>query len=31
MKAIQIQQPGGPEAMQLIELPVPTPKPHEAV
>jgi NADPH:quinone reductase len=31
MKAIQVQQPGGPEAMQLVELPVPTPKPNEAV
>src|SRR5437870_481790 len=31
MKAIQVQQPGGPEAMQLVELPAPTPKPNEAV
>jgi NADPH:quinone reductase len=31
MKAIQIQQPGGPEALQLVGLPVPTPKPNEAV
>jgi NADPH2:quinone reductase len=31
MKAIQVQQPGGPEAMRLVELPVPTPKPNEAV
>ena len=31
MKAIQIQQPGGSEAMQLVELPVPTPKPNEAI
>jgi NADPH:quinone reductase len=31
MKAIQVQQPGGPEAMQLVELPVPSPKPNEAV
>ena len=31
MKAIQVSQPGGPEAMQLVDLPVPTPKPNEAV
>src|ERR1700731_3439742 len=31
MKAIQVQQPGGPEAMELVELPVPQPKPNEAV
>ena len=31
MKAIQVKQPGGPEAMQLVELPVPQPKPNEAV
>jgi NADPH2:quinone reductase len=31
MKAIQIKQPGGPEAMELAELPVPQPKPNEAV
>jgi NADPH2:quinone reductase len=31
MKAIQIRQPGGPEAMELVDLPVPQPKPHEAV
>src|SRR5256885_12846016 len=31
MKAIQITQPGGPDAMQLVELPVPNPKPNEAV
>jgi NADPH2:quinone reductase len=31
MKAIQVKQPGGPEAMQLVELPMPTPKPNEAV
>src|SRR5690242_5350909 len=31
MKVIQVQQPGGPEAMQLVDLPVPTPKPNEAV
>ena len=31
MKAIQVNQPGGPEAMELVELPVPTPKASEAV
>ena len=31
MKAIQVTQPGGPEVMQLRDLPVPTPKPNEAV
>jgi len=31
MKAIQVTQPGGPEVMQLADLPVPQPKPNEAV
>jgi len=31
MKAIQIKQPGGPEAMELVDLPVPEPKANEAV
>jgi NADPH:quinone reductase len=31
MKAIQIKQPGGPEAMEFVELPVPQPKANEAV
>jgi NADPH:quinone reductase len=31
MKAIQVKQPGGPEAMELVELPVPGPKANEAV
>lgn len=31
MKAIQVQTAGGPEALKLVELPVPRPKPHEAV
>jgi NADPH2:quinone reductase len=31
MKAIQIQKTGGPEALQLVDLPVPQPKPNEAV
>jgi NADPH2:quinone reductase len=31
MKAIQVKQPGGPEAMELVELPEPEPKANEAV
>jgi NADPH:quinone reductase len=31
MKAIQVKQPGGPEALELVDLPVPQPKPDEAV
>jgi NADPH2:quinone reductase len=31
MKAIQIKQTGGPEVMEVVELPVPQPKPNEAV
>ena len=31
MKAIQVQQPGGVEALELVDIPVPTPKPNEAV
>jgi NADPH:quinone reductase len=31
MKAIQVKQVGGPEAMELVDLPVPDPKPNEAV
>ena len=31
MKAIQVKQPGGPEAMELVDLPIPQPKPSEAV
>jgi len=31
MKAIQVKQPGGPEALELVDLPVPTPRPNEAV
>jgi len=31
MKAIQVKQTGGPEAMELVELSVPQPKPNEAV
>ena len=31
MKVIQVKQPGGPEVLELVELPVPQAKPHEAV
>ena len=31
MKAIQIKQTGGPEVMELVDLPVPQPKPNEAL
>src|SRR5207302_7862514 len=31
MKAIRVQHTGGPEVMELAELPVPQPKPTEAV
>ncbi|HEY1678933.1 MAG TPA: quinone oxidoreductase [Candidatus Sulfotelmatobacter sp.] len=31
MKAIQVKQVGGPEAMELVDLPVPQPQPNEAV
>ena len=31
MKAIQVKQVGGPEVMELAELPVPQPKANEAV
>src|ERR1700674_29026 len=31
MKAIRVQQPGGPEVLQLAEVPVPQPRPAEAV
>ena len=31
MKAIQIQKTGGPEALTLMDLPVPKPKANEAV
>ncbi|HEY1264837.1 MAG TPA: quinone oxidoreductase [Terriglobales bacterium] len=31
MKAIQVKSPGGPEALELVELPAPQPKPNEAV
>jgi NADPH2:quinone reductase len=31
MKAIQVKQVGGPEVMELVDSPVPQPKPNEAV
>ena len=31
MKAIQVPQPGGPEVLTLVELPIPTPKSNEAI
>jgi NADPH2:quinone reductase len=31
MQAIQVKQVGGPEAMEMVELPVPQPKANEAV
>src|SRR5271165_663762 len=31
MKAIQVKQVGGPEVMEIVELPIPHPKPNEAV
>ncbi|HKD81147.1 MAG TPA: quinone oxidoreductase [Candidatus Angelobacter sp.] len=31
MKAIQVQKPGGPEVLQLVDLPVPKPKANETI
>ncbi len=31
MKAIQVKAPGGPEVLELVDLPIPQPKPNEAV
>lgn len=31
MKAIQVSKPGGPEVLQLVDLPVPEPKENEAI
>jgi NADPH:quinone reductase len=31
MKAIQVQQHGGPEVLSFVDLPIPKPKPNEAV
>jgi NADPH:quinone reductase len=31
MKAIQIKKPGGPDALELVDIPTPQPKPNQAV
>ena len=31
MKAIRVQHTGGPEVMEVVEMPVPQPKPAEAL
>lgn len=31
MKAIQVKQPGGPEVLELVDIPVPQPKANEAI
>ncbi|HKY29177.1 MAG TPA: alcohol dehydrogenase catalytic domain-containing protein, partial [Pyrinomonadaceae bacterium] len=31
MKAIQVAEVGGPEVLKLVDLPIPEPKPHEAL
>ena len=31
MKAIQVKKVGGPEALEVVDIPVPQPKPNEAV
>jgi NADPH2:quinone reductase len=31
MRAVQVQKPGGPEVLTLVDLPIPAPKPAEAV
>jgi NADPH2:quinone reductase len=31
MRAVQVSKPGGPEALTLVDLPVPEPKPDEAI
>lgn len=31
MKAVQVKQTGGPEALEYVDLPLPQPKPNEAV
>ncbi len=31
MKAIQVKQPGGPEVLELVDVPVPEPKANDAV
>jgi NADPH:quinone reductase len=31
MKAVQVRQPGGPDVLELVDLPIPQPKSNEAV
>src|SRR5437879_11760863 len=31
MKSIQVKQPGGPQALEFVDLPIPQPKSREAV
>jgi len=31
MRAIQVSQPGGPEVLTVVDIPVPTPKPNEVI
>jgi NADPH:quinone reductase-like Zn-dependent oxidoreductase len=31
MKAIEVRRLGGPEVLTLVEIPIPQPKPHEAL
>src|SRR5436309_12024054 len=31
MKAIRVETPGGPEALALADVPIPEPKPNEAI
>src|ERR1700690_3717488 len=31
MRAIQVKKPGGPEALEIVDIPVPQPKPNEAL
>lgn len=31
MKAIQVSQTGGPEVLELVDVPTPEPKPNEAL
>ena len=31
MNAIQVSQVGGPEVLKVVDLPIPEPKPNEAV
>src|SRR5438270_14001543 len=31
MKAVQVREPGGPDKMQLVDVPTPTPGPQQAL